>query len=408
MKETSVLITSDDLLHNIAEGIPVRIFWKDCEGRYLGCNTLFAKDAGLSYAEDIIGKTDFDLGWKNQADLYRSDDALIIQSKEAKLSFEEPQTTPQGHTIWLRTSKVPLYDASNKVIGILGMYEDISAQKNTEKKLTESEERLQQAQTIGNVGVWDWNPSTGDLVWTEETFNIFGYKKGEIKPSYELFLKHVHPDDQDILNNAVGAALHSGAKYDIDCRFSRTDGSFGVANAQGQVSYDKAGQPIRMLGTFQDITERKQIETKLLKSLSLLRATLEATADGILVVDHAGKWETYNQQFIQMWNIPDSILTSGDDKQALDYVLDQLSDPKAFIDKVIELYENPQKISFDILHFKDGRVFERYSKEQRLDEQIIGRVWSFRDITDKHQAEEKLLHSQKMQSIGTLGRWCCP
>lgn len=124
-----------NILLNIVEGIPIRVFWKDCELRYLGCNTLFARDAGMSTPADLIGKTDFDMGWKDQAELYRADDMAVIQSGISKLDYEEPQTTPQGETIWLSTSKVPLRDNDGKIIGILGIYSDITERKNIEEKI---------------------------------------------------------------------------------------------------------------------------------------------------------------------------------------------------------------------------------------------------------------------------------
>ena len=116
---------------------------------------------------------------------------------------------------------------------------------------------------------------------------------------------------------------------------------------------------------------------------SLLIATLEATADGILVVDRAGKIVRFNQRFARQWKIPREILDSGDDDRAITYVLSQLKDPDAFVDKVRSLYAHPDQESFDVLEFKDGRVFERYSVPQRSGGHSVGRVWSFRDVTER-------------------------
>ncbi|OIR03297.1 phytochrome-like protein cph2 [mine drainage metagenome] len=129
MNKTHPTSSYKTLLQDIVEGIPIRVFWKDLDSRYLGCNTLFAKDAGLNHPDELIGKTDFDMGWKDQAELYRNDDKLVMESGNPWLGYEESQTTPDGKTIWLRTSKVPLRNASHKVIGILGSYEDITQYK---------------------------------------------------------------------------------------------------------------------------------------------------------------------------------------------------------------------------------------------------------------------------------------
>lgn len=133
-----------ELLQLIMNHIPQYIFWKDIEGVYLGCNTNFAKSAGLSSPSDIIGKNDYDMPWsKEDADFYRKTDREVMASGEAALNFEEPQTR-DGQEYWLRTSKIPLHDSKGNVIGILGTYEDITIQKNNELALKKSSEQLLQ------------------------------------------------------------------------------------------------------------------------------------------------------------------------------------------------------------------------------------------------------------------------
>jgi len=144
--------------------------------------------------------------------------------------------------------------------------------------------------------------------------------------------------------------------------------------------------------TMESLTE-SQLE--LVKEKSLLRATLESTADGILVVDRDNKIVNFNQKFIEMWNIPASIIATRDDSLALGFAMEQLKDPESFLSKVEELYNQPLEDSFDLLEFKDGRVFERYSQPEWLGENIVGRVWSFRDITQRKRMESVLLQSEK-------------
>jgi len=156
------------------------------------------------------------------------------------------------------------------------------------------------------------------------------------------------------------------------------------------------------------IFELNEAKEALKDNETLLKATLESTADGILVVDEFGQVVSRNTRFGEMWRIPKDILNSNDDEKLLNYVLDQLEDPKIFIAKVQELYKTDWH-EFDILSFKDGRVFERYSEPLIVDGNIAGRVWSFRDITERKRTEEertglqvKLQQAQKMKAVGTL------
>src|ERR1017187_7543140 len=159
---------------------------------------------------------------------------------------------------------------------------------------------------------------------------------------------------------------------------------------------DSRGRIQGLVGIGRDITERKQAEEAREHSVSLLQAALESTADGILVVDNQGKIVIFNEPFTQLWRVPESILASRDDQQALAFVLDQLKEPERFLAKVQELYAHPEADSFDVLEFKDGRLYERFSRPQRIEGRPVGRVWSFRDVTERKSAE-KALHQGEMR-----------
>ncbi len=135
-----------------------------------------------------------------------------------------------------------------------------------------------------------------------------------------------------------------------------------------------------------ELAERERAEERLTRLLALHRATLESTTDGLLVVDTTGRIVSYNHQFVEMWDIPEQAAADGDDERALSLVLHQLRDPEGFLAKVRELYATPEAESFDVLELTGGRIFERYSRPHRVEGQIAGRVWSFRDVTERTRA----------------------
>lgn len=146
----------------------------------------------------------------------------------------------------------------------------------------------------------------------------------------------------------------------------------------------------------------KNIELE--KSLSLLRATLESTADGIMMVNGKGQVVDWNQKFVEMWRIPSHMLESGTESIGFEYILQQLSNPAAVIADVQYLYENPDwEGELPVLHFKDGRIFERFTQPQRIGAEIVGRVYSFRDVTQKRMADDELRIRERAIEASTHG-----
>ena len=147
---------------------------------------------------------------------------------------------------------------------------------------------------------------------------------------------------------------------------------------------------------------RRQAERRLQHTVSLLNATLESTADGILVVSTVAKVTSCNKKFVEMWRLSCDSFSGRDNQNLLVEVADQLQSPNDFLERVRQLYADPSATSFDVLHFKDGRIFERYSQPQRINDKITGRVWSFRDVTRARLLEAELRQSQKMEALGKL------
>jgi len=154
--------------------------------------------------------------------------------------------------------------------------------------------------------------------------------------------------------------------------------------------------------TGHDVTDQQTADLRLRKALSLLQATLDATADGIMVVDTNDQIVSYNQRLTEMWMVPESVLASGNRRKVTEIVSSQLKNPEEYVARVERLYRDPESGSNDVLEFADGRVFERVSRPQRVDGVTVGRVWSFRDVTGRKRLEQRLSHQAFHDSLTGL------
>jgi len=226
---------------------------------------------------------------------------------------------------------------------------------------------------------------------------ITGYSRAEI---LKLKLEELtHPDDVPASQEFIGR-IRSGElpEYRMEKRYVRKNGEVIWVHLTVSIVRSVTGDPLYLVGFIDDITDRRNAQREASRSFSLLRATLESTADGILVVDLDGKILSFNQKMADMWDIPAEIFNSGDDQRAIGAALDKLVHPDDFMAKVMELYRHPEEASYDVLQLKDGRIFERYSQPQRIDDVAVGRVWSFRDVTARTHAEEQTTALVREQS----------
>lgn len=218
--------------------------------------------------------------------------------------------------------------------------------------------------------------------------DITGYSREEILQFKVEQL--THPDDVPASLEFI-RRIRDGElpEYRMEKRYIRKDGRVIWVALTVSIVRAVDAQPLYLVGFIEDITQRREAEEEAGRSLSLLRATLESTADGILVVDLNGKILSFNQKMADMWGIPAEVFACGDDQRAINAALEQLVYPEEFMTKVIELYKHPDEASYDVLELKDGRTFERYSQPQRIGDAPVGRVWSFRDVTARRKAEEQ-------------------
>jgi PAS domain S-box-containing protein len=252
---------SRQMLQLILDNVPQRIFWKDINSKYLGCNKSFAKDAGLSTPDEIIGASDYDMPWKSaEADFYRSIDSEVMKNDKPVYHLIEPQTHLNGEISWLETNKIPLHDELGNVVGILGTYEDISERKKSEEALKESEERFRSLidNMIEAALIIDWD---GEIIFANNSaaklVGLSDPKEGIGKKVFNF----LHPDYNERVQKAIVQARESLTPIVDEYKIITESGEYRWVESLGtKIIYSNRKC---ILVTLRDVTERKYAEIEL-------------------------------------------------------------------------------------------------------------------------------------------------
>lgn len=291
------LLEARKMFQLVLDTIPVRVFWKDLDSNFLGCNRPFAVDAGLESPEEIIGLNDFEMGWAEQAELYRRDDRRVIESGQSKLGYEEPQTTPNGSRMWLRTNKVPLLDTDGTIKGILGTYEDITEWKHIEETLRDSEARYR----IVADNTYDWeywtSPERRFLYTSPSSERITGYKASDFEADPNLLFHIIHPNDLSRYEAHLEDAESKRFSGSLEFRIIHRDGTTRWIGHVCQPVFDTEGRFLGRRGSNRDITDQKQAEQALRESEQRFRLALRNTPVSVAVQDRDLRYIwAYNQR----------------------------------------------------------------------------------------------------------------
>jgi PAS domain S-box-containing protein len=276
---------------------------------------------------------------------------------------------------------------------IFVLFDDITQRRKAEQALRESEEKFRILFDESPIPTILSEIPTEKIAFINKRLaNILGKPRDEIigKTANELGLLK-NPGDQNKLTELI---TKMGYIDNYEIEKTLPDGSLGSDLVFMRIiTIDEKPYCLTII---QDKSEQKQAEEAQKQFSSLLQSTLESTADGILVVDHLGYVTSFNKKFGEQWRIPQELLDTKNDNKLLSFIVDQLKYPDVFLAKVKELYSNPAQNSYDTIEFKDGRVFERYSQPQLIEDKIAGRVWSFRDVTERRLSELALLKAKEI------------
>jgi PAS domain S-box-containing protein len=253
-------LEQEQLLDAFTAHSPAVMFLKDREGRYRFVNRRFLERFGLR-REQVLGRVDAELFPRAQAQAFAANDAHVIARRESA-EFEETARYVDGERVNI-VVKFPVLDAAGSVTGLGGVATDITERKRAEQALRESRTLLEEAQKVARLGVWEWDPETGRVSWSDELYRIYGVDRARFTPSFEGYLERVHPEDRGRVSEVVASALIDGHGFSFEERIVRPDGSVRSLRSQGEVVKNAQGRPLKLLGACFDVTEQKDYETQL-------------------------------------------------------------------------------------------------------------------------------------------------
>jgi len=276
----NALRESNQFVNALLRAIPVAVFFKDKEGRYLGCNNVFTDLTGFT-ADELKGKTVYEI-WPSELSLiYHKKDLELLTERNHQV-YESSVRDKDGNNRSVIFAKDVFFDVSGNPAGIVGAYLDITERKQAEQKLRQSEEFLNESQRIANMGSWEFDLINNKVYWSENTFALYGLKPGDIEPSFDFFRNAVHPDDLEIIDRTKEDIQHTDNAITTEYRVLLKDGT--TRWLQNTMLAEKLnGLAIKLKGTEIDITVRKQAELEL---ENLKRKDQEA-----LRVAKMGHWE---------------------------------------------------------------------------------------------------------------------
>jgi PAS domain S-box-containing protein len=326
----------------------------------------------------------------------------LIRGEIPVYKIEKRYIKKDQSVIWGTIAVSVIKDTHKRPQYLLAMIEDVSRQREAEVALRESEQKYRILVEKSHDGVAIISLK-GEMKFANQYLaDLLGYKVEEMIG--QNVLKFTHPDFHQMVINIIKKFKAGKTSFRFEAADLTRDGRrVDIEDTVSRIDFD--GEPCGLV-IVRDITERQIAENEVKKVYSQLQATIDSTNDGILTIGSDGKVLNCNRRFTELWRIPEKLIKTKNDQKLLAFVLKQLADPEAFLKKVKELYGS-SAVSTDRIVFKDGRVFERFSMPL-LDNQVnVGRVWSFRNITEQvryNQIMAQSNHDLEAMNQAMVGR----
>jgi PAS domain S-box-containing protein len=381
-------------LHLILNAVVEGLCGLDGEGNVTFCNHALLKMTGYR-TEEMIGSNFDKLLHHRRIDgshepMEECHFQKAINDREAIRSLDDSYYRKDGNRFRAECSAHPMPRPVSQTAFVI-TFQDLTKIQEDKDALRQSEEKFRRILASMPDVAWTSDRSGRKVYISPKVESIFGYTKQEICGSgANLWLGRIHPEDFGRVKRAYGALFEEQSTFDQEYRIRRKDGAWIWVHDRATRTHEENGV-IYADGILSDITRRKQAETELQSQTAFLEAQTNSTVDGILVVNRRHQTLLLNRRLVELFKIPLEIAANQDDQPLLDHVVSLVKVPESFLARIHYLNENPNETSRDEIELTDGRVFDRYSSPVvGKNGTYYGRIWTFRDITERKRAEEKV------------------
>ncbi|MHB8203843.1 MAG: PAS domain-containing protein, partial [Desulfomonilaceae bacterium] len=373
---------------------------------------VLSRDANVTYcnnrvlefldrrADEVLGRSAYEFIDEDFLDQFTKE--FLKRSSGKRGIYELELKTRNGHKHPVLSSATSIFDDQGEFQGSLSTLTDMRFLRKAQETIKLERDKFLSLADASPFGLVLVSPDGAFEYMNSRFVEMFGYDYQDIPDGRTWRLKAF--PDEDYRRGALNAWVEDLRKADpgtirarvftVRCK-DGTDKIIHLRPVQLSTSHD--------LMTCEDITDYSRSESERKRAYSILESALESTADGILVVDRNRGVSAYNRKFLEIWRMPEEVAVRSHHEERLKCLSNQVTEPDTFLQRVNYLYEHPGEESLDIIQFADGRIIERYSKPQRIDGDIIGRVWSFRDVTLRIELEKELAEAIEELKVANLG-----